>query len=96
MVPAQAFRSCLEETRAYLGNGIPVINCSKGIERGTHLCISQIAEQVDPKLRFAVLSGPSHAEEVAKGLPTTLIAASRDMGTASYVQDLFMSDSMRV
>lgn len=96
VVPAQAFRSCLEETRAYLGNGIPVINCSKGIERGTHLRISQIAEQVDPKLRFAVLSGPSHAEEVAKGLPTTLIAASRDMGTASYVQDLFMSDSMRV
>ena len=96
VVPAQAFRSCLEDTLAYLPAGIPLINCAKGIERGTHLCISQIAEQISPDLRFAVLSGPSHAEEVAKGLPTTLIAASRDGETASYVQDLFMSDSMRV
>ena len=96
VVPAQAFRSCFQDTHACLKAEIPVINCAKGIERGTHRLISQIAAEIRPDVRFAVLSGPSHAEEVARGLPTTLTAASKDFGTAACVQDLFMSDLLRV
>ncbi len=96
VVPAQAFRACFEETNTYLGSGVPVINCAKGIEQRTHLLISQIAAQIRPDVPFAVLSGPSHAEEVARLLPTTLTVASADESVAVYVQDLFMSDFLRV
>ena len=58
--------------------------------------ISEIAEEIRPDLKFAVLSGPSHAEEVGKKLPTTLVSASADVHTAKTVQDLFMSEFMRV
>ncbi len=96
VVPAQAFRSCFEATHEYLDSGIPVVNCAKGIERGTHKLISQIAKEIDADVNYAVLSGPSHAEETARFLPTTLTAASSDHDIAVYVQDLFMSDTLRV
>ena len=96
VVPAQAFRSCFESTHMLIDNGVPVINCAKGIERGTHMLISQIAAQIRPDVKFAVLSGPSHAEETAQSLPTMLTAASKDHDVAAYVQDLFMSDALRV
>ena len=76
VVPAQAFRSCFEATNRYIKGDVPVINCAKGVERGTHMLISQIAAQIRPDVRYAVLSGPSHAEELAKALPTMLTAAA--------------------
>lgn len=96
VVPAQSFRSCFEMTNGSIEEGAPVINCAKGIEQGTHMLISQIAAEIRPDISFAVLSGPSHAEEVARLLPATLTAASKDEKTAAFVQDLFMSDSMRI
>ena len=96
VVPAQAFRSCCESPNEYLPQGVPVVNCAKGVERGTHMLISQIAEQIRPGVRFAALSGPSHAEELARALPTMLTAASKDEETAVFVQDLFMTDGLRV
>lgn len=96
VVPAQAFRSCFESTNRFVESGVPVINCAKGIERGTHMLLSQIAAEIRPDMKFAVLSGPSHAEETAQSLPTMLTAASEDHETAVYVQDLFMSDVLRV
>ena len=77
VVPAQAFRSCFEATNRYVKGDVPVINCAKGVERGTHMLeLSQIAAQIRPDVRYAVLSGPSHAEELAKALPTMLTAAA--------------------
>lgn len=75
---------------------MPVINCAKGVERGTHMLISQIAAQIRPDVRYAVLSGPSHAEELAKALPTMLTAAAEEEKTAVFVQDLFMTDGLRI
>ncbi|MCI6712134.1 MAG: NAD(P)H-dependent glycerol-3-phosphate dehydrogenase [Anaerovoracaceae bacterium] len=96
VVPAQSFRSTFEATNSYISDDAVVVNCSKGIEQGTLMRISEIAEEIRPDLKFAVLSGPSHAEEVGKKLPTTLVSASADINTAQTVQDLFMSEFMRV
>ena len=96
VVPAQAFRSCFEATNRYVKGDVPVINCAKVVERGTHMLISQIAAQIRPDVRYAVLSGPSHAEELAKALPTMLTAAAEEEKTAVFVQDLFMTDGLRI
>ncbi len=96
VVPAQSFRDTFEKTNSYISEDAIVVNCSKGIEQGTLKRISEIAAEIRPDLRFAVLSGPSHAEEVGKRLPTTLVSASTDVQTAQIVQDAFMSEFMRV
>lgn len=96
VVPAQAFRSCFEQTNVYISSDIPVINCAKGIEQGTHKLISQIVAEIRPETRFAVLSGPSHAEETARNLPTSLTVSSLDEDVAQFVQKLFMSECMRI
>ena len=60
------------------------------------LRISQIVDEILPENFYAVLSGPSHAEEVARNMPTTVVSASIDKGVAQYVQDIFMSPYFRV
>jgi len=96
VVPAQSFRSTFEATNKYLAEGTIVVNCAKGIEQGTLMRISEIAAEIRPDLPFAVLSGPSHAEEVGRQMPTTLVSASQDMAVAEKVQDAFMSEFLRV
>lgn len=96
VVPAQTFRQNFEATNSYLKNDTVVVNCAKGIDVNSLELISDICTDIRPDLPFAVLSGPSHAEEVGKGLPTTLVAASKDIKIAEFVQNLFMSESLRV
>ena len=69
---------------------------AKGIEEGTLMTLSQIIEEEIPQADVAVLSGPSHAEEVGKGLPTTIVAGARTKSTAELVQNIFMSPVFRV
>ena len=74
-----------------------IVPVSKGIERDTSLCLSQvIAEELGEKGRIVALSGPSHAEEVAKRMPTGCVAASSDAEAAQIVQDAFMNANFRV
>ncbi len=96
VVPAQAFRQTLLDSAAFLGEGTVIVNCAKGIEIGTQKRISEISAEIRPDLPFVVLSGPSHAEEAGRFLPTTLVAASEDKESAEFVQNLFMTDVMRV
>lgn len=96
VVPAQSFRSTFEATNQYIADGAIVVNCAKGIEQGSLMRISEIAAEIRPDLKFAVLSGPSHAEEVGRKLPTTLVSASADNHTAQTIQDVFMSEFLRV
>ncbi len=96
VVPAQSFRGTFEATNKYLAEGTIVVNCAKGIEQGTLMRISEIAAEIRPDLPFAVLSGPSHAEEVGRKMPTTLVSASKDLKVAEIVQDAFMSEFLRV
>lgn len=94
--PAQRFRSALNSATAYLKDDMILVNVAKGIEQNSLLRLSEIADEILPGSKYVVLSGPSHAEEVGSGLPTTVVAASADIRLAEYVQDIFMTDSFRV
>lgn len=95
-VPAQHFRSALIGVLPFIKENMVLVNVAKGIEQKTLKRISQIAEEIAPSSQFTVLSGPSHAEEVGLLMPTTVVAASKDQKLAHYVQDVFMSDWLRV
>jgi glycerol-3-phosphate dehydrogenase (NAD(P)+) len=94
--PAQHFRSALEGAAKYMRDDAIVINVAKGIEQKTLLRMSEIAQDVVNMDKYVVLSGPSHAEEVGRKLPTTVAAASYNLASAEAVQDLFMTDRFRV
>ena len=94
--PAQHFRSAAEAAKPYITGEMLLINVAKGIERGTHKRLSQIAEEFFDMNKYVVLSGPSHAEEVGRRMPTTVAVASRQLSSAEAIQDLFMTDRFRV
>ncbi len=95
-VPTQQTRKVLEEAKSYIPKDVPLMNISKGIERGSGKRISQIVEELLPGQEFAVLSGPSHAEEVIIDQPTTVVIASSNTALAEDLQDLFMDPTFRV
>lgn len=73
-----------------------VVNVGKGIEEATLMTLCEILEDELPMAEVAVLSGPSHAEEVSKGIPTTVVVGAKNEKTAMFVQDVFMGDCFRV
>ncbi|MCM1553420.1 MAG: NAD(P)-dependent glycerol-3-phosphate dehydrogenase, partial [Butyrivibrio sp.] len=73
-----------------------IVNVAKGIEEHTVMTLSEIIEQEIPQADVAVLSGPSHAEEVGRGLPTSVVVGAKSRATAEYIQNLFMSEVFRV
>jgi glycerol-3-phosphate dehydrogenase (NAD(P)+) len=73
-----------------------LVNVAKGIEQKTLKRLSEIALEKLPNAKYVVLSGPSHAEEVGRGMPTTLVSASEELEIAEYIQDVFMSDRLRI
>ena len=81
-VPAQSIRSLAERAAPHLARRVPVVICAKGIERGTGLFMSDVVAQVLPHNPPAVLSGPSFAEDVARGMPTAVTLAARAGATA--------------
>ena len=95
-VPAQHFRSAFEGALPYLKPEMIIVNVAKGIEQKTLLRLSQIAAEKLPDAKYAVLSGPSHAEEVGIKLPTTVSVAAEDITLAREVQDIFMTERFRV
>lgn len=96
VTPSKAIRATCKSMAPYVDSGTVVVILSKGIEAGTLKTLSDVAEEELPDAHIAVMSGPSHAEEVARGIPTTNIAACRDITHAAYIQDVFMSDTFRV
>ena len=95
-VPAQAFRKVFEAAVSYLEPKTIVVNVAKGIEMGTLLRLSQVAKEVKPDVRYVTLSGPSHAEEIAGNLPTTVAVAAEDESLALAVQEAFITERFRV
>jgi len=98
-VPSQSLRSVAKRLRPHIRPDLTVVSLAKGIENHTLQTMSQILTQVldpFPAERIGVLYGPSHAEEVAEGRPTTVVAAARDESTAARIQDVFMTDRLRV
>ena len=94
--PAQHFRSAIEAALPFMKEGLVTINVAKGIEQKSLLRMSEIASDYLDMDKYVVLSGPSHAEEVGRCMPTTVAVASRCLETAEEVQDLFMTDVFRV
>ena len=94
--PAQHFRSALTSALPYIREDAVIINVAKGIEQKTLKRMSEIAAERLDMNRYVVLSGPSHAEEVGRRLPTTVATASVNLKAAEFVQDLFMTERFRV
>ena len=95
-VPAQSFRSVFQEASSYMRETVSVVNVAKGIEKSSLLRMSQVAEEINENVRYAVLSGPSHAEEIAKKLPTTVAVSSKDKALALSIQETFNTERFRV
>lgn len=95
-VPSPHIRSTLKKMVPCVKPGQIIVNVSKGVEETTLMTLSEIIEQEIPAAEVAVLSGPSHAEEVGKGLPTTCVISSHKRAVAEYLQGIFMSPVFRV
>ncbi len=95
-VPSHAVRQTLNAYKHLIDKSQILLNVSKGIENDTLLRVSQIVKAILPDNPYAILSGPSHAEEVARNMPTTVVVASEDMEVAKYIQDVFMGPYFRV
>ena len=95
-VPSPYTRSTAAKMAPYVKSGQKIINVAKGIEESTLMTLSEIIEEEIPQAETAVLSGPSHAEEVGKGLPTTIVVGAKNRQTAEFLQNLFMSPVFRV
>jgi glycerol-3-phosphate dehydrogenase (NAD(P)+) len=95
--PTQYTRRVLEQFKDFFAaDHHLLVNVAKGIENHTLLRVSEICTDVLGKCTYAVLSGPSHAEEVIKGVPTTVVVASENETVAVKVQDTFMNETFRV
>ena len=98
--PSHVVRSIAEQLRPFADGGRTVVSVAKGIENDTLLTTTQVLESVlSPAISadsIGVLSGPSHAEEVGQGKPTTLVAAARNLRVAEHIQQVFMSRRLRV
>lgn len=93
-VPSPATRTTAKEMSQYVTDGQKLVNISKGLEG--ELRLSQVYKSEIPQAEISVLSGPSHAEEVSRGIPTTVVVASDNEETAKYLQAIFSTDSFRV
>ena len=95
-VPSPFTRSTAKKMCPYIKEGQIIVDVAKGIEESTLMTLSQQIEQEIPQADVAVLSGPSHAEEVGRGLPTTVVIGAKTKKTAEYLQDMFMNEVFRV
>lgn len=95
-VPSMFTRSTAHNMSGLVKEGQIIVNVAKGIEESTLMTLTQIIEDEIPQANAAALSGPSHAEEVGKGLPTTCVAGAKDKETAEFIQSVFMNKVFRV
>jgi len=95
-VPSHVVGSVVRTIAPFVKPEQRIINVAKGLDPGTLRRLSEVIKEALPQNRVAAMSGPSHAEEVGRGVPTTVVAASPDREMAEYVQDLFMAPAFRV
>ena len=95
-VPSPFVRSTAHQLRDVVEEKQIIVNVAKGIEEKTLMTLSEVIEEEIPQAQVAVLSGPSHAEEVGKGVPTTIVAGAKTRSAAEKIQNIFMSPVFRV
>ncbi len=94
-VPSVYIRQTAKKAAPYITPGMVLADLAKGIEPGTLMTMSEVISEEIPGTETVVLSGPTHAEEVARDLPTTIVSACRDIGKAETVQDMFRGTCIR-
>lgn len=95
-VPSVFVRGTASKMKPWCRKGQVIVDVAKGIEEATLMTLSQVIQDELPQADVAVLSGPSHAEEVSRGLPTTCVAGAHSRETAELIQDIFMNEVFRV
>jgi len=95
VTPAQQLRAAVTALAPHLANGTPVIACAKGIERGSHQFMTEVISEAAPHAVAAILSGPSFADDVARGLPTAVTLAAKDERLASELVQALGSSTFR-
>ena len=96
VTPSSVIRSTAKAMSEYIEDGTVLVIMSKGLEDGTLKTLSEVVEEEIPYCKVAVMSGPSHAEEVSRGIPTANIVASKHSDAISLIQESFMCDTFRV
>ena len=89
-------RSTSNRLSSHVESNQKILNVAKGIEENTLMTLSEIIEQEIPQADVAVMSGPSHAEEVGRGIPTSIVVGAKSRATAEFIQNLFMNEVFRV
>ena len=95
-VPSRAVAQTVRDFAPYLKTWQILVNVAKGLEPETLFLLSDVIKREAPQCEVCVLSGPSHAEEVARNIPTSLVAASKSLVTAQIVQNIMSGDNLRV
>ncbi len=95
-IPTSFLRGVMQEAAPYLTENTVLVNTSKGLELKSYKRMSEVIREECPKNPIVVLTGPSHAEELARGIPTTVTVASENVKYAEYIQDLFTSGTLRL
>ena len=95
-VPSKFYRAVVESFRGHISPDSVMVSVTKGLDKDTHRRMTQAAEQILAGHHIVALSGPSHAEEVARGVPSAVVAACSDHVVAEYIQHLFNSPLFRV
>ena len=95
VTPSKFTRNTVKEYKKYVTNQTIVI-CTKGFEKETLSSLDEVFKQEIPNVKLAVLSGPSHAEEVSKAVPTAMVIAAEDEKIANELRDIFMNENLRV
>lgn len=95
-VPSPFVRSTMKSAAPYISDGTIIVDVAKGIEDVTYKTMTEIIQEECPNAKVAILSGPSHAEEVGRKIPTTVVAGAKVKEVAETVQDVFMNEVFRV
>lgn len=95
-VPSPFVRSTAKSLAPLVKENQIIVNVAKGIEEKSLLTMSEVISEEIPSAQVVVLSGPSHAEEVGRGIPTTIVIGAKEKRMAEFIQNIFMSDVFRV
>lgn len=95
-VPSHAMRQTAKKLSPYVQEGQLILNISKGLEENTLATMSQVLREEIPQGEIAIMSGPSHAEEVSRGIPTTNVVAASSEDIANKIQDMIMNPLFRI
>lgn len=95
-IPTRKLREVAKKAAPYFKSETVVVNTGKGLEDGSLKRMSEVLEEEIPNNPIVVLSGPSHAEEVALGMPTTVVASSKDKKYSDYIQSVMSNNTFRI